>query len=212
MLYPNSKHKPQPRSRSRDIDSRTSRDNRFKYTESSTPICLNEFKTLSTNPEYIIDEGRNRLLEWVWPVGKQGDTTVLTANRLFGRNDKGFLIVEKAKEIMKPYSLDSIEPMQEVTDFANELQRLYLEKIEEIYNDPVADEWSKITAAEALGMINILNQIDRYKVFNIPKLCLLKEKIWKILTNKTLGKDLKDGNLLESTDEESLLEINTITI
>lgn len=211
MLYPKSKHKPQARSRSRNIDSRTSRDNKPKYVETQTPMRISEFKTLSTDPEYIVEEIKKRLLEWVWPIGKQRDTTVLTANRLFGRNDKGFLLIEKAKEITYSYSLDLPNLIEEITAFATELQKVYLNKIEEIYNDPVEEEWSKITATEALGVINILNQIDRYKVFNISRLKELKDKIWKVLIDQTLMDQDTEDVSSDIDPDEILYEINTIT-
>lgn len=211
MLYPKSKHKPQARSRSRNIDSRTSRNNIPKYIETQSPMCMNEFKTLSTDPEYIIEEIKKRVLEWVWPIGKQRDTTVLTANRLFGRNDKGFLLIEKAKEITYSYSLDLSNVIEEITAFATILQKVYLDKIEVIYNDPIEEEWSKITAAEALGVINILNQIDRYKVFNIQRLKELKDKIWKVLIDKTLMDQDTEDTSSDVDPNEILYEINTIT-
>ena len=211
MLYPKSKHKPQARSRSRNIDSRTSRNNIPKYVETQIPMRISEIKTLYTDPEYLIEEIKSRLLEWVWPIGKQRDTTVLTANRLFGRNDKGFLLIEKAKEITYSYSLDLPNLIEEITAFATTLQKVYLDKIEEIYNDPVEDEWSKITATEALGVINILNQIDRYKVFNIPRLKELKDKIWKVLIDQTLMDQDTEDTSSNIDPNEILYEINTIT-
>lgn len=211
MLYPKSKHKPQARSRSRNIDSRTSRNNIPKYVETQIPMRISEIKTLYTDPEYLIEEIKSRLLEWVWPIGKQRDTTVLTANRLFGRNDKGFLLIEKAKEITYSYSLDLPNLIEEITAFATTLQKVYLDKIEEIYNDPVEDEWSKITATEALGVINILNQIDRYKVFNIPRLKELKDKIWKVLIDQTLMDQDTEDTSSDIDPNEILYEINTIT-
>lgn len=211
MLYPKSKHKPQARSRSRNIDSRTSRDNIPKHVETQSPMCINELKTLSTDPEYIMEEIKKRLLEWVWPIGKQRDTTVLTANRLFGRNDKGFLLIEKAKEITYSYSLDLPNLIEEITAFATELQKVYLDKIEMIYNDPVEDEWTNITASEVLGVINILNQIDRYKVFNIQRLKELKDKIWKVLIDKTLIDQDTEDTSSDIDPDEILYEINTIT-
>ena len=211
MLYPKSKHKPQARSRSRNIDSRASRDNKPKYVETQTPMRISEFKTLSTDPEYIVEEIKKRLLEWVWPIGKQRDTTVLTANRLFGRNDKGFLLIEKAKEFTYSYSLDLPNVIEEITAFATTLQKVYLDKIEIIYNDPVEEEWVNITASEALGVINILNQIDRYKVFNIPRLKELKDKIWKVLIDKTLIDQDTEDTSSDIDSNEILYEINSIT-
>lgn len=211
MLYPKSKHKPQARSRSRNIDSRTSRDNKPKYVETQTPIRISEVKTLHTDPEYIIEEVKSKLLEWVWPTGKQRDTTVLTANRLFGRNDKGFLLIEKAKEFTYSYSSDLPNITEEITTFATTLQKVYLDKIEVIYNDPVEEEWTKITASEALGVINILNQIDRYKVFNIQRLKELKDKIWKVLIDQTLMDQDTEDTSSDIDPDEILYEINTIT-
>jgi hypothetical protein len=211
MLYPKSKHKPQARSRSRNIDSRTSRDNKSKYVETQIPMRISEIKTLHTDPEYITEEIKSRLLEWVWPIGKQRDTTVLTANRLFGRNDKGFLLIEKAKEITYSYSSDLPNIIEEITAFATTLQKVYLDKIEVIYNDPDEDEWNKITASEALGVINILNQIDRYKVFNIQRLKELKDKIWKVLIDKTLIDQDTEDTSSDIDPDEILYEINTIT-
>lgn len=211
MLYPKSKHKPQARSRSRNIDSRTSRNNIPKYVETQIPMRISEIKTLHTDPEYLIEEIKSKLLEWVWPIGKQRDTTVLTANRLFGRNDKGFLLIEKAKEITYSYSLDLPNLIEEITAFATELQKVYLDKIEEIYNDPVEEEWSKITASEALGVINILNQIDRYKVFNIQRLKELKDRIWKVRIDKTLMDQDTEDTSSDIDPNEILYEINTIT-
>ena len=211
MLYPKSKHKPQARSRSRNIDSRTSRNNIPKYVETQIPMRISEIKTLHTDPEYLIEEIKSRLLEWIWPIGKQRDTTVLTANRLFGRNDKGFLLIEKAKEITYSYSLDLPNLIEEITAFATTLQKVYLDKIEVIYNDPVEEEWSKITASEALGVINILNQIDRYKVFNIQRLKELKDRIWKVLIDKTLMDQDTEDTPSDIDPNEILYEINTIT-
>lgn len=211
MLYPKSKHKPQARSRSRNIDSRTSRNNIPKYIETQTPARISEIKTLHTDPDYIIEEIKSKLLEWVWPTGKQRDTTVLTANRLFGRNDKGFLLIEKAKEFTYSYSSDLPNIIEEITAFATTLQKVYLDKIEVIYNDPVEEEWSKITASEALGVINILNQIDRYKVFNIERLKELKDKIWKVLIDKTLMDQDTEDTSSDIDPNEILYEINTIT-
>lgn len=211
MLYPKSKHKPQARSRSRNIDSRTSRDNKSKYVETQIPMRISEIKTLHTDPEYITEEIKSRLLEWVWPIGKQRDTTVLTANRLFGRNDKGFLLIEKAKEITYSYSLDLPNLIEEIITFATTLQKVYLDKIEEIYNDPDEDEWNKITASEALGVINILNQIDRYKVFNIQRLKELKDKIWKVLIDQTLMDQDTEDISSNIDSNEILYEINSIT-
>lgn len=211
MLYPKSKHKPQARSRSRNIDSRTSRDNKSKYVETQIPMRISEIKTLHTDPEYITEEIKSRLLEWVWPIGKQRDTTVLTANRLFGRNDKGFLLIEKAKEITYSYSLDLPNLIEEIITFATTLQKVYLDKIEEIYNDPDEDEWNKITASEALGVINILNQIDRYKVFNIQRLKDLKDKIWKVLIDQTLMDQDTEDISSNIDSNEILYEINSIT-
>nr|DAQ18586.1 MAG TPA: hypothetical protein [Caudoviricetes sp.] len=211
MLYPKSKHKPQARSRSRNIDSRTSKDNKPKYVEAQIPMRISEIKTLHTDPEYITEEIKSRLLEWVWPIGKQRDTTVLTANRLFGRNDKGFLLIEKAKEITYSYSLDLPNLIEEITVFVTTLQKVYLDKIEVIYNDPVEEEWSKITASEALGVINILNQIDRYKVFNIQRLKELKDRIWKVLIDKTLMDQDTEDTSSDIDPNEILYEINTIT-
>lgn len=211
MLYPKSKHKPQARSHSRNIDSRTSRDNKPKYVETQTPVRISEVKTLHTDPEYIIEEIKSKLLEWVWPTGKQRDTTVLTANRLFGKNDKGFLLIEKAKEFTYSYSSDLPNIIEEITAFTIELQKVYLDKIEVIYNDPVEEEWSKITATEALGVINILNQIDRYKVFNISRLKELKDKIWRVLIDKTLMDQDTEDTSSDIDPSEILYEINTIT-
>lgn len=211
MLYPKSKHKPQARSHSRNIDSRTSRDNKPKYVETQTPVRISEIKTLYTDPEYIIEEIKSRLLEWVWPTGKQRDTTVLTANRLFGKNDKGFLLIEKAKEFTYSYSLDLPSIIEEITAFATTLQKVYLDKIEEIYNDQDEEEWYKITAAEALGVINILNQIDRYRILNIKRLQEVKDKIWKVLIDKTLMDQDTEDISSDIDPNEILYEINAIT-
>lgn len=211
MLYPKSKHKPQARSRSRNIDSRTSRDNKPKYVETQTPVRISEIKTLYTDPEYIIEEIKSKLLEWVWPTGKQRDTTVLTANRFFGRNDKGFLLIEKAKEFTYSYSSDLPSIIEEIIAFATTLQKAYLDKIEEIYNDQDEEEWYKITAAEALGIINILNQIDRYRILNIKRLQEVKDKIWKVLIDKTLIDQNKEDIISSIDPNEILYEINAIT-
>lgn len=211
MLYPKSKHKPQARSRSRNIDSRTSRDNKPKYVETQTPVRISEIKTLHTDPEYTIQEIKSKLLEWVWPTGKQRDTTVLTANRLFGKNDKGFLLTEKAKEFTYSYSSDLPSIIEEIITFATTLQKAYLDKIEEIYNDQDEEEWYKITAAEALGVINILNQIDRYRILNIKRLQEVKDKIWKVLIDKTLLDQDTEDISSDIDPNEILYEINTIT-
>lgn len=185
-----------PKGGSRNIDSKSHKPNQSKYVKPAkqhvppnhkqTTI---EYKTFSSDPEYAIEEAFNRLVDWIWPVGKQGDTTVLTANRLLGRNDKGFLMEEKAKELIGIHTTEKYEPMKKLVALASILRNQYLKRLNQhlTLTDYRGVMMAPVNEADALAIINILNQINRYEVFDIPVLKTIKYGVWEVLTNKTLA-------------------------
>lgn len=184
-----------PKGGSRNIDSKSHRPNQSKYTKPAKQVTPNpkqatvEYKTFSTDPEFAIEEAFNRLVEWIWPAGKQGDTTVLTANRLLGRNDKGFLMEEKAKELIGIHTTEKYEPMKKLVALASTLRSQYLQRLNKhlAFTDYRGVIMHPVNEADALAIINILNQINRYEVFNINALKLLKDNVWEVLMDKTLA-------------------------
>ena len=184
-----------PKGGSRNIDSKSHRPNQSKYTKPAKQVTPNpkqveiEYKTFSTDPEFAIEEAFNRLVDWIWPVGKQGDTTVLTANRLLGRNDKGFLMEEKAKELIGIHTTEKYEPMKKLVALASALRSQYLQRLNKHFTltDYKGDFIAPVGEADALAIINILNQLERYEVFDLPILKTIKNGVWEVLTNKTFA-------------------------
>lgn len=183
-----------PKGGSRNIDSKSHRPNQSKYTKpAKQQVPPNpkqatvEYKTFSSDPEFAIEEAFNRLVDWIWPVGKQGDTTVLTANRLLGRNDKGFLMEEKAKELIGIHTTEKYEPMKKLVTLASALRSQYLQRLNKhlTLTDYKGDFIAPVGEADALAIINILNQIDRYEVFDLPVLKTIKKGVWEVLTDKS---------------------------
>lgn len=185
-----------PKGGSRNIDSKSRKPSQSKYVKpAKQQVPPNhkqttiEYKTFSSDPEYAIEEAFNRLVDWIWPVGKQGDTTVLTANRLLGRNDKGFLMEEKAKELIGIHTTEKYEPMKKLVALASTLRNQYLQRLNKhlTLTDHRGVMMAPVNEADALAIINILNQINRYEVFDIPVLKTIKDGVWEVLTNKTLA-------------------------
>lgn len=183
-----------PKGGSRNIDSKSRKPNQSKYIKpAKQQVPPNpkqatvEYKTFSSDPEFAIEEAFNRLVDWIWPAGKQGDTTVLTANRLLGRNDKGFLMEEKAKELIGIHTTEKYEPMRKLVTLASALRSQYLKHLNKhlTLTDYKGDFIAPVNEADALAIINILNQIDRYQVFDIPVLKTIKDGVWEVLTDKS---------------------------
>ena len=205
-MYQNTRFK--PKGGSRNIDSKS------HAPKQSQPVnpkqTATEYKVFNTNPVFAIEEAYRRLVDWVWPIGKQGDTTVLTANRLLGRNDKGFLIEEKAKELIGIHTTQGLQPMNTLVSLASALRGIYVRLIADVCNQvsPSANTNVYISEADALAIINILNQVDRYKVFDIDHLKDLKNDIWNVLTDKTNTNNLFELYEASKTGEgyDSLIE------
>lgn len=185
-----------PKGGSRNIDSKSRKPSQSKYIKPDKQQvppkpkqATIEYKTFSSDSEYAIEEAFNRLVDWIWPVGKQGDTTVLTANRLLGRNDKGFLMEEKAKELIGIHTTEKYEPMKKLVTLASALRSQYLQCLNKhlTLTDYRGVMMAPVNEADALAIINILNQINRYEVFDIPVLKTIKDGVWEVLTNKTLA-------------------------
>ena len=205
-MYQNTRFKPKGGSRNIDSKSHT-----LKQSQSVNPKhATTEYKIFNTNPVFAIEEAYNRLVDWVWPIGKQGDTTVLTANRLLGRNDKGFLIEEKAKELIGIHATENFKPMNTLVSLASALRRIYVRIIADVCNQASSSTNPNvyISEADALAIINILNQVDRYKVFDIDRLKDLKNDIWNVLTDKTNTRSLFELYEASKTGEgyDSLIE------
>ena len=185
-----------PKGGSRNIDSKSRKPSQSKYAKpAKQQVPPNhkqttiEYKTFSSDPEFAIEEAFNRLVDWIWPAGKQGDTTVLTANRLLGRNDKGFLMEEKAKELIGIHTTEKYEPMKKLVALASTLRNQYLQRLNKhlTLTDYRGVMMAPVNEADALAIINILNQINRYEVFDIPVLKTIKDGVWEVLINKTLA-------------------------
>jgi len=103
--------------------------------------------------------------------------------------DKGFLMEEKAKELIGIHTTEKYEPMKKLVALASTLRSQYLKRLNKhlTLTDYKGDFMAPVNEADALAIINILNQINRYEVFDIPVLKTIKNGVWDVLTNKTLA-------------------------
>ena len=83
-----------------------------------------EVKHITGDPEKLYFDAFNKLVDWVFPT-KEGTTKTLIMNRLFGKNDKGFLIEEKAKSLLGVHDTEGTKPQDKLVTTASTIRNIY---------------------------------------------------------------------------------------
>ena len=83
-----------------------------------------EVKHITGDPEKLYFDAFDKLVDWVFPT-KEGTTKTLIMNRLFGKNDKGFLIEEKAKSLLGVHDTEGTKIQDKLVATAGTIRSLY---------------------------------------------------------------------------------------
>ena len=83
-----------------------------------------EVKHITGDPDKLYLEAFSKLVDWVFPT-KEGTTKTLIMNRLFGKNDKGFLIEEKAKSLLGVHDTEGTKIQDKLVATAGAMRILY---------------------------------------------------------------------------------------
>lgn len=83
-----------------------------------------EVKHITGDPQSLYFDAFNKLVDWVFPT-KEGTTKTLIMNRLFGKNDKGYLIEEKAKSLLGVHDTEGTKIQDKLAATASTIRNLY---------------------------------------------------------------------------------------
>ena len=83
-----------------------------------------EVKIITGDPQQLYFDAFNKLIDWVFPT-KEGTTKTLIMNRLFGKNDKGYLIEEKAKSLLGVHDSEGTKVQDKLVATASTIRNLY---------------------------------------------------------------------------------------
>lgn len=83
-----------------------------------------EVRIITGDPEKLYIEAYQKLVDWVFPT-KEGTTKTLIMNRLFGKNDKGYLIEEKAKTLLGVHDTEGTKIQDKLVATASTIRNLY---------------------------------------------------------------------------------------
>ena len=83
-----------------------------------------EVKVITGDPEKLYVEAYQKLLDWVFPK-KEDTQPTLIMNRLFGKNDKGFLIEEKAKTLLGVHDVEGTKLQDKLVAEASNIRSTY---------------------------------------------------------------------------------------
>lgn len=114
-----------------------------------------EVKVITGDPEKLYVEAYQKLLDWVFPK-KEDTQPTLIMNRLFGKNDKGFLIEEKAKTLLGVHNVEGTKPQDRLVDEASNIRSTYKIAITTAMNH------RSLTCDDILLIFNSFTPLARY--------------------------------------------------
>lgn len=122
-----------------------------KETKSKEP----EVKVITGDPEKLYVEAYQKLLDWVFPK-KEDTQPTLIMNRLFGKNDKGYLIEEKAKTLLGVHNVEGTKLQDRLVDEASNIRSTYKIAI------TTAMDHHSLTCDDILLIFNSFTPLARY--------------------------------------------------
>ena len=114
-----------------------------------------EVKVITGDPEKLYVEAYQKLLDWVFPK-KEDTQPTLIMNRLFGKNDKGFLIEEKAKTLLGVHNVEGTKLQDRLVDEASNIRSTYKIAITTAMNH------RSLTCDDILLIFNSFTPLARY--------------------------------------------------
>lgn len=114
-----------------------------------------EVKHITGDPEKLYFDAFDKLVDWVFPT-KEGTTKTLIMNRLFGKNDKGFLIEEKAKSLLGVHDTEGTKIQDKLVATAGTIRNLYKAAITSKLNRVDLQE------DDLLLIFNSISPLDKY--------------------------------------------------
>lgn len=116
-----------------------------------------EVKHITGDPEKLYFDAFDKLVDWVFPT-KEGTTKTLIMNRLFGKNDKGFLIEEKAKSLLGVHDTEGTKIQEKLVATASYIRKLYKEIITSKLNK------AELQEEDLLLIFNSISPLDKYSL------------------------------------------------
>ena len=114
-----------------------------------------EVKVITGDPEKLYVEAYQKLLDWVFPK-KEDTQPTLIMNRLFGKNDKGFLIEEKAKTLLGVHNVEGTKLQDRLVAEASNIRSTYKIAI------TTAMDHRSLTCDDILLIFNSFTPLARY--------------------------------------------------
>lgn len=144
-----------------------------------------EVKVITGDPEKLYVEAYQKLLDWVFPK-KEDTQPTLIMNRLFGKNDKGFLIEEKAKTLLGVHDIEGTKLQDRLVDEASNIRSTYKIAI------TTAMDHRSLTCDDILLIFNSFTPLARYGLligtpleayYNDIRRIITKVDIIRVITN-----------------------------
>lgn len=136
-----------------------------------------EVKVITGDPEKLYFDAFDKLVDWVFPT-KEGTTKTLIMNRLFGKNDKGFLIEEKAKSLLGVHDTEGTKIQEKLVATASYIRKLYKEIITSKLNK------AELQEEDLLLIFNSISPLDKYSLIQGTPI----EEIYNVISD-TLTRD-----------------------
>lgn len=136
-----------------------------------------EVKHITGDPEKLYFDAFDKLVDWVFPT-KEGTTKTLIMNRLFGKNDKGFLIEEKAKSLLGVHDTEGTKIQEKLVATASYIRKLYKEIITSKLNK------AELQEEDLLLIFNSISPLDKYSLIQGTPI----EEIYNVISD-TLTRD-----------------------
>lgn len=116
-----------------------------------------EVKIITGDPEKLYIEAFDKLVDWVFPT-KEGTTKTLIMNRLFGKNDKGFLIEEKAKSLLGVHDTEGTKVQDKLVATASAIRNVYKAAITSKLNR------AELQEEDLLLIFNSISPLVKYRL------------------------------------------------
>lgn len=136
-----------------------------------------EVKHITGDPEKLYFDAFDKLVDWVFPT-KEGTTKTLIMNRLFGKNDKGFLIEEKAKSLLGVHDTEGTKIQDKLVATAEAIRGLYKAAITSKLNRVDLQE------DDLLLIFNSISPLNKYSLIQGTPI----EEIYNVISD-TLTRD-----------------------
>lgn len=143
-----------------------------------------EVKLLKGDPDKLYLEAFSKLIDWVFPP-KEGTTKTLIMNRLFGRNDKGYLIEEKAKSLLGVHETEGSKLQDKLIAAAGNIRNLY----RVIIITKPSLNMSHLECEDILLIFNSLTPLVRYGLLKDTNLETIYNDMVKVVSSSAEAKE-----------------------